>query len=125
VKKFLVPVKLILCQTVKYAKIILLVSALACVGLLMGEKSLVHKKKLDEKRLLLHRENEILASEIQSLERSVTLLRSDSNTIEKVAKRKLGMARPDEMVYIFDNPASRDSREVDKEVGLGIGDNIP
>jgi hypothetical protein len=98
-KKVVLPLKLILPRTVKYVKIIVLVSSLACAGL--------------------------LAVEIQALERSVTLLRSDSKTIEKVAKRKLGMVRGDETVYIFDNARSGDVGHIDRDLGLSIGYNMP
>jgi cell division protein FtsB len=96
------PLKPILGRSVKYVKVILLVSAVASLGVLMGQKGLVQKRELEHKRLQLQAENEHLAEEIKFLEREVTLLRSDPKTIEKAAKRKLGMARLDETVYIFE-----------------------
>jgi cell division protein FtsB len=94
--------KPILRRTVKYVKLTILVSLVATAGVLMGQKGLVQKRHLEQKQILLEKENELLTVEIQSLERKVTLLRADPKTIEKVAKRKLGMARPDERVYIFE-----------------------
>ncbi len=79
----------------------------------MNEKALTEKQKLEEKRTFLLKESERIAGEIKFLERKVTLLRSDTKTIEKIAKRKLGMARPDETVYIF--------QQEDRH--LGQGDN--
>jgi cell division protein FtsB len=67
----------------------------------MGDKAMSHKHKLEDKRSGLERENQSLTQEIRVLERKVTLLRTDARMIEKVAKCKLGMARPDETVYMF------------------------
>lgn len=96
------PLKPILGRAVKYVKLTILVSIVASAGILMGEKSLIQKRELEQKKLQIQRDNELVAVEIRSLERGVTLLRADPKTIEKVAKRKLGMARPDETVYIFE-----------------------
>ena len=71
-------------------------------GFLLGEKSLTPKDRLLAKKSYFQKENEHLAYEIRSLEREVTQLRSDPKTVEKVAKKKLGMSRPDETVYVFD-----------------------
>jgi len=94
--------KLIWKRIVKYTKFTVLFAGVAAFGILAGENSLSQKSKLVEKRALLQKENQNLAVEIRSLERKVTLLRADPKTIQKVAKKKLGMARPDETVYIFD-----------------------
>ncbi len=74
---------------------------LASVGVFLGEKGLVHKHRLEAKKASLAKENERLTREIKTLERRITLLRADPATIERAAKRKLGMARPDETVYVF------------------------
>lgn len=91
----------------------------------MGEKSLNDKYQLEEKKLSLVKENERLASEIRSLERSLTMLRSDSRTIEKVAKRKLGMARPDETVYVFQREKGSAPRAPEPEYGLDNSHKVP
>ncbi|MFH1117590.1 MAG: septum formation initiator family protein [Pseudomonadota bacterium] len=112
-------------RAVKYIKILLLVSAVASAGILMGEKGLSRKRDLERNRLLLMSENEQLAAEIKSLEREVTLLGSDPKTIEKAAKRKLGMARPDETVYLFE--PSHITRKNGSHAGVGLTKrhNIP
>jgi cell division protein FtsB len=97
---------------VKYLKFTALFAAVAFAGILMGEQSLNQKHKLEEKRLLLKKEAGTLAAEIRSLERQITLLRENPRTIEKVAKKKLGMARPDETVYVFDLGRSTSSEAV-------------
>ena len=88
-------------RAVKYLQISVIVVVLISAGVLMGEKSLNQRRKLAEKKRFVTAENLELARQIKSLEQGVMSLRSDPKTIERVAKRKLGMARPDEMVYIF------------------------
>jgi len=48
------------------------------------------------------RTNSKLASTVQALKREVLGLQSDPRTVEKAARSELGMARPGEMVVIFD-----------------------
>jgi cell division protein FtsB len=100
-------------NAVKYGQILVVFLVVAAVAVLMNEKALTEKQKLEEKRIFLLKESERIAGEIKFLERNVTLLRSDVKTIEKVAKRKLGMARPDETIYIFQQ----------EDQHLGQGDN--
>ncbi len=119
------PLKPILGRAVKYFKIMLLVSAVASLGIVMGEKGLIQKRDLERKRLLLQSENEHLAGEIKSLEREVTLLGSDSKSIEKAAKRKLGMARPDETVYLFEQTDMTRKKGSYAGVGLTKRHNTP
>jgi cell division protein FtsB len=79
--------------------IVLLV--ILAAGLLIGQKGFVHRNYLMNKKAAIERENILLAKEIEALGRKVTLLRTDSAIVEKTAKSMLGMARRDEMVYIF------------------------
>ncbi|HMK33576.1 MAG TPA: septum formation initiator family protein [Desulfomonilaceae bacterium] len=117
--------KHILGRVVKYLEFALLFIAVSAVGILMGEQTLIQKQKLEEKKYLLEAENKNLVGAIKGLERKVTLMRSDQKTIEKVAKRKLGMAKPDETVYMFEPGSSSASRALNPEYGLGKNDNLP
>jgi cell division protein FtsB len=112
-------------RVVAYMQILLLFVAVASVGVFIGGKGLTQKRKLEDKRSSLQKENEQLVTEIKSLERQVTLLRSDVKTIEKVAKRKLGMARPDETVYVFPRKEVPSVRGYNSEYGLDKDDNYP
>jgi cell division protein FtsB len=112
------PMTLVWKRIVTYVKCTLLFAAVAAMCVMAGENSWNQKNKLMEKKTLLHKENENLAMEIKSLERKVTLLRSDPRTIQKVAKKKLGMARPDETVYIFDKVVRSPAGAADLESTL-------
>lgn len=109
-------------RVVKYVQIPLVIALLISAGILMGEKSLTQRKKLAEKKRFLIAENRKLVDEIQSLEREVMSLRSDSRTIERVAKRKLGMARADETIYIFGR-RNHTARAANSGFCLGNNDN--
>lgn len=117
--------KHILGRVVRYLQFALLFVAVSSAGILMGEKTLVQKHKLEEKRYLLEKENKNLTLAIKALERTVTLMRSDQKTIEKAAKRKLGMARPDETVYMFEPRSSVATRANNSEYGLAKEGNSP
>ncbi len=121
----IVPRKLIVDRAVKYLRIVLLLAGLVLVGVLVGEKSLTQKAGLEEKKSSIRKENLKLALEIKELERQVTLMRSDPSTIENVAKRKLGMARPDETVYIFEQGNPSAVRATNLESTLKKDANIP
>jgi len=115
---FGIPLKHLGKRAVKYAKMALIFTILGSAGILMGEKGLAEKYQLEHKRHVLQRENERLLEEIKNLERKVTLLRTDPSAIEKVAKRDLGMAGPDEIVYVFDTTRSPNRDEQKSRSGL-------
>ena len=89
-------------RVVTFIQLIVALALLLGAGALLGEKTLAPKDKLLAKKHSLQKENEQIAYEIRSLEREVMQLRTDPKTVEKVAKKKLGMSRPDETVYMFD-----------------------
>jgi len=116
--------KPVLGRTVKVIQILVLLIVLVSAGLLIAEKGTGQRYRLLEKKAFLERENRHLAEEIKTLERKVTLLRSDPGTIEKAAKSKLGMARREETVYIF-VPGHNIAGVVGLDNSLSNGDNKP
>jgi len=89
-------------RAVKYLEIVVLLAIMVSASFLIVEKGLVHKRTLQDKKAFLEREYDELSRDVRALERRLRSLRADPRAVEKVAKCKLGMARPDEMVYIFD-----------------------
>ncbi len=110
--------KPLITSAVKYFQLALLFVSVSAIGVLMGEKSLNQKYFLEGKKTSLQKENIALGGELKVLERRVTLLRSDRKTIEKAAKRKLGMSQPNETVYIFDTRSLEPKHEDSLEPGL-------
>jgi cell division protein FtsB len=85
---------------------------------IVGERGALHlwrlrgeKSRLDEQNYRLQRENE-------SLRRRVHGIRNDDDYLEKVAREELNLVRPGEVVYRFQNQATRDAarREANEKV---------
>jgi len=112
-------------QAVKYAQITITIIVAVCVGVLISERGLTERQKLEEKKASLEKENDRLLGEIKHLEHKITLLREDPKIIEKVAKRKLGMARPEETIYIFGRQGFRSTTKDNEELGLRNQPNTP
>lgn len=70
--------------------------------LYLQEHGNVQKYALQSKINDLKQQNAELEHDIAFLEQKISRLRSDPKTLEKVAKRKLGMVRTDETIYIFE-----------------------
>lgn len=94
--------KMITIMMLGHIRLVVILLVLVFAGIVMGEKSLMQRQELERKKELIEKKNEELISEIKTVERRITLLRTDPRTIEKAAKRRLGMAMPGETVYIFD-----------------------
>ena len=112
-------------RAVRYAQITITIIVAVSVGVLISERGLTEKQKLEEKKASLEKENDRLVGEIKSLEHKITLLRDDPKTIEKVAKRRLGMARPGETIYIFSRQDFRTPADNKIELGLSNKSNAP
>ncbi len=101
-----------------------LLLAVVSAGVYLGPRGFVERRELDEKRSALRVENSRITREIRSLEREVTLLRTDMTTIARAAKRKLGMAGADETVYVFESAPSQ-SGPSDSVYGLADHHKVP
>jgi cell division protein FtsL len=81
--------------------IIIAVTLLLCIGagfFFFGKQGVYYLARE------LRQKNEEIAQKsrlIDSLRREINLLTNDTSYIERVAREKLGMARPDERVYKF------------------------
>ena len=84
-----------------YLKIGLIVGVILVTIMYLQEQGNIQKNSIQVKISLLKQENEAIEKEIRQLEQKISKLRSDPKTVEKVAKRKLGMVRQDEIIYIF------------------------
>ncbi len=84
-----------------YLKIGLIVGVILVTIMYLQEQGNIQKNSIQVRISQLKQENEGIEKEIQQLEQKISKLRSDPKTVEKVAKRKLGMVRQDEIIYIF------------------------
>lgn len=75
---------------------------LAClsVGGLFGDRGFLHLMQERRRSEALQRDIAALRAENAMLATQIQALRSDPRTIEKLAREELGLARPDEIVFL-------------------------
>ena len=74
--------------------------------LLLFLPGILHTQQLRERRRELQAEIERLKQQNAQLRKESTLLKEDPLYIERVARRKLGVARPGEVIYRFGDETS-------------------
>lgn len=82
--------------------IILFCALAAAVLSLFGDNSYARMQGLRHSLGAQHDKNEELREQVGSLRREVRSLQHDDRAIEKAARNELGLARSDEMIFIFD-----------------------
>jgi cell division protein FtsB len=91
-------------QSRKIVVLLLAVLALAFgVGLVVFSKGgLLHLKALKAEQSQLKAKNSAIAGENENLYREIDRLKKDTAYIEFLAKKRLGMVKPDEFIIEFD-----------------------
>lgn len=91
--------------------IIMIALLAACVFSILGEDG--YRKLVMLRRALAAQveDNTQSMNELNALKRKVKGLRSDPRALEKSARNELGMARPDEMIFIFDSDKKKPSHD--------------
>jgi len=70
--------------------------------LIFGDHGLLQAYRLRTELMRMDMENEGLRKENEALRIEVEALKSDMRYIERLAREKLGMARKDELVFMFE-----------------------
>jgi cell division protein FtsB len=95
----------------QYAAILLILSALSAALIsLVGDDSYSKMRSLEKSVELQHEKNLELTQTVQEMRGEVRGLRSDPRAIEKAARNELGLARPDEQVFVFEKRSTGDAR---------------
>ena len=81
--------------------IILLLALLMMCFTVAGNHGLLHLRRLDREVDSLRRKNEELAAEATTLKSQLDAAQNSETTLEKAAREQLGLAKPNETVYIF------------------------
>lgn len=76
---------------------------------IIGERGALHLWRLRAEKVRLDEQNFRLQQENESLRQRIWRIRHDDDYLEKLAREELNMVRPGEVVYRFQNPASRDA----------------
>ena len=82
--------------------IILFCALIAALFSLFGDDSYGRMQSLEKSLGAQLQKNEELHAHVSELKRDVYGLQHDDRILEKAARNELGMARPDEMIFIFD-----------------------
>ncbi|HEU5394439.1 MAG TPA: septum formation initiator family protein [Candidatus Methylomirabilis sp.] len=97
-------------------RLLLLVGGFALALLLVslsGDGSLIRIYRLTRQRASLLQDIERLRAENARLRREVGALQQDETRLEEIARRKLGLVRPGEVVYRFAPPPGAPAEEGD------------
>lgn len=85
------------------ATLVLLLCALVAAALsFLSDDGFLKLSALNRNLEQQQRTNQKLSDNVQALQREVQGLQSDPRTIEKAARSELGMAKPGEMIVIFE-----------------------
>ena len=82
--------------------IILFCALVAALFSLFGDDSYGRMQSLEKSLAAQQQKNSELNAHVSTLKRDVYGLQHDNRVLEKAARNELGMARPDEMIFIFD-----------------------
>jgi cell division protein FtsB len=82
--------------------IILACALVAAVFSFLSDDSFARLSSLTKSLELQQRANARLEDGVQALKKQVIGLQNDPRTVEKAARSELGMARPDELVVVFE-----------------------
>lgn len=81
----------------------MLVCAIVAVPLrILAEEGLPRYRALQAEQVDLDAQNERMRREVRDLQREVDALRTDPAAIERIARDELGMVRPGEVIFQFD-----------------------
>jgi cell division protein FtsB len=81
--------------------IILLLSVLMMCFTIAGNHGLLHLRRLNREVESLRKKNDELAQEVSSVRTELEAAQNSDVTLEKTAREQLGLAKPNEVVYIF------------------------
>lgn len=71
------------------------------LSFLLGEMGLLNANTLRKTNLEMHKEVAEMEAENEGLARKINALRTDADTIERLAREELGLVKEGELVYEF------------------------
>jgi cell division protein FtsB len=92
--------------------ILLLLSAVLFVLSLTGSHGLLQLRKIDNETRSLEEKNQELSEELTKVSNEIYGVKQSDFVLEKRGREKLGLAKPNEIVYIF--PEGKQPSEVRK-----------
>lgn len=86
------------------AQILFGCAAVVALLLFVGDNSLSALHSMDERIAAEESYNQRLNREVSELKRSVYRLKKDDRYLEKYARREMGLARANEVIFLFEEP---------------------
>lgn len=83
--------------------IVVVLAILTALLTVLGDDSYSRLSRFKETIVLQKEKNDVLRSRVEDLRLQVNGLLSSDRTLEKAARNELGMARPDEMIFLFED----------------------
>lgn len=84
-----------------FCAIALVVNGYLLLSLLFGEMGLLKFIKMKQTYAQARKENRELQQENEKLTRRIEMLKTDPDTIEQIARDRLGLAKEGELIYEF------------------------
>jgi len=81
--------------------IFLLLSVLMMLFTVAGNHGLLHLQRMDQEVRSLQEKNEELSRESAEVARKIAEVKNDEHVLEQKGREELGLAKPNEIVYIF------------------------
>jgi cell division protein FtsB len=96
----------------RYTPLILFLAAL-CLGVLLfiGDDSYSHLRTLEQNLRVERKKNDELQHHVDEVKQKIHGLRKDDRYLERTVRNELGLAKPDELVFIFDDARARSSEK--------------
>lgn len=87
-----------------FCAIALVINGYLLLSLLFGEMGLLKFIKMKQTHSRIREENHALREENEDLSRRIEMLKTDSDTIEQIARDRLGLAKEGDLIYEFYDP---------------------
>lgn len=85
---------------------LVLLGGVAVLFTVFGGDNYAHLNDLRSTLQMEHQSNQMLKEQVEALRREVSGLQTNDRTIEKAARNELALARPEEMIFLFDGESS-------------------
>jgi cell division protein FtsB len=95
----------------RFLLLILISLLIFAIFTFFGEKGILHLFRLRKELVRVNEKNSKLEEENQKLKEEVKRLKSDKRYIEEIARKELGMVKKGEIIYQFDSPKDKNSKD--------------
>ena len=88
----------------RHLRLVLVLLLALAVASVMGKRSVIRLYQMHQEKVVLERQITQLATANTALAEEVRQLRTDPTKVESIAREELGLVKPGEIVYEFEEP---------------------